>query len=120
MDLPGLLLVIAGGFVVAVIYCAWQSIRLLGIRDDVSGAAVGATATRDTLLEEKEALLRALRDLEMDRDVGKLSARDFERLNQRTRARAREVLRQLDVEIDPYRERARAMIADALRDAERR
>ena len=113
-NLSSLFGLIAGMLLLAVIYWVWQSARLLVARGDALAAgAASVTTTRDALRDEKEALLRALRDLEMDRDVGKLSPRDFERLNERTRARAREVLRLLDAEVAPYRERARAMIAEA-------
>lgn len=116
-DLSGLFAAIAGSLVLVVVYWIWQSVRLLQV-DAVVFDAQDESA-RDGLREEKEALLRALRDLEMDRDVGKLSARDFERLNQRYRARARDVLRMLDAEVAPHRERARALIAEAVSEMDR-
>lgn len=112
-DLSPLFAAIAGSLVLVVVYWVWQSARLLAA-DATDADAGDESAARDSLREEKDALLRALRDLEMDRDVGKLSARDFERLNQRYRARARDVLRSLDAEVAPHRERARALIAEAV------
>lgn len=117
-DLSGLFAAIAGSLVLVVVYWIWQSARLLRV-DAAAFDAHDESASRDALREEKDALLRALRDLEMDRDVGKLSARDFERLNQRYRARARGVLRLLDAEVAPHRERARALIAEAVSEADR-
>ena len=114
--LPILFVVLAGAFLVAVLYCVWQSVRLLLVESSAGtrGAHGSSTPLRDSLLEEKAALLRALRDLEMDRDAGKLSQGDFERLNQRYRARAREVLHRLDAQVGPHRERARQLIAEAI------
>jgi hypothetical protein len=114
-SVPILFLALAAAFLLAVVYWLWRSVRLLASGPAEPGAGSDAHArARDALLEEKEALLRALRDLEMDRDVGKLSARDFERLNRRTRARAREVLRLIDAEAAPHRDRARALMAQAV------
>lgn len=112
--LPVLFVVLAGAFLVAVVYWVWQSARLL-LTDAaaVGGGPASSSPIRDNLLEEKAALLRALRDLEMDREAGKLSQADFERLNQRYRARAREVLRLLDAQLGPHREHARQLLADA-------
>ena len=97
-----------------VIYASWRSVRALlidGAVRSVQGSA--PAAERDALLQEKESLLRAIRDAEMDRDIGKLSDRDFERLNGRLRARARDVLAALEAQIAPHRERARGLIEQA-------
>lgn len=50
----------------------------------------------ENLLFERENLLSALRDIRFDREMGKLSEEDFSELDTRYRARAVEVLKQLD------------------------
>jgi len=108
--LPLLFAAIAAALLAASIYWMWRSARSLLTMDGDAAALASANAERDALLEEKTALLRALRDLQMDRDAGKLADRDFARLDKRLRERTRKVLRALDAEIAPYRERARAML----------
>lgn len=50
----------------------------------------------ENLLFERENLLAALRDIRFDREMGKLSEEDFSTLDTRYRARAVDVLKQLD------------------------
>lgn len=50
----------------------------------------------ENLLFEREALLAALRDIRFDREMGKLTEEDFSTLDAQYRARAVEVLKQLD------------------------
>ena len=75
----------------------WQSLRLAFVHvmtDEPPTAAV--SVERSALLAEKKALLLALKDLEAERDSGKLSQEDFVELNDQYRTRARTALRQLD------------------------
>lgn len=51
---------------------------------------------RAELLSRKEQLLAALRDLEDDRDTGKMNATDYRELEARLTAQAAEVLERLD------------------------
>lgn len=61
---------------------------------------------REGLLDEKAALLRSIRDLEFERQMGKLSEEDFQRIDGKFRSRARQVLASLDDELRPYRDEA--------------
>jgi hypothetical protein len=115
--LPAFFAVIAAALLAVAVYWLWRSARGLLLADSQSAALASANAERDGLLEEKTALLRALRDLQSDRDAGKLAQRDFERLDKRLRERTRSVLRALDAEIAPYRERARALLEEGAPDA---
>lgn len=69
---------------------------------------------RRELLDERQSLLETLRDLQHDLETGKLSKADFEEIDQRTRARAKDVLRELDAQLDPYREKAEALIRESM------
>lgn len=51
---------------------------------------------RTRLLDEKDRLIQALRDLRFDFEAGKLSPEDFEREDGRLRARAARVLGELE------------------------
>jgi hypothetical protein len=55
-----------------------------------------AVAERADLEARKLVLYREIRDAEADRTAGKLTERDFERLDQELRAEAIEVLKRLD------------------------
>ncbi len=52
--------------------------------------------TLENLLFEREAALLAIRDLQMDHDMGKLGDEDFTEMDARYRAHAIEILKELD------------------------
>ena len=60
----------------------------------VTGPLTGST--RAALEREKLLVLRAIKELEFDRAMGKVSPKDFEEVAARLRARAMSVMRQLD------------------------
>lgn len=63
----------------------------------VEGAETGAVASQlAELREDKRRLLRAIKELEFDHAMGKLSDEDFREIGDRYRLRAIEVLRLLD------------------------
>jgi ribosomal protein L40E len=59
---------------------------------------------RATLEREKALVLRAIKELEFDRAMGKLSSRDFEEMSGKLRARAITLIQQLDEGGAGYRE----------------
>jgi hypothetical protein len=106
--LPIVFLSAASLMLVLALFAFWQSVRaLLGRGVDEVAAAVGGD--RAALLDEKNALLRALKDLEFERGVGKVSEDDFARLEASYRARAKSVLAALDRDLGPWREKAEAL-----------
>jgi len=58
---------------------------------------------RTVLVREKALVLRALKELEFDRSMGKLSQADFEEMAGRLRARALSLMKQLDEDGSGYR-----------------
>ena len=58
-----------------------------------------------------------LRDLKFDHDGGKISTPDFETLDAKLRGQAKEVLRLLDEDAAPFRQRAEEMITESLASA---
>ena len=106
--LPIVFLSAASVMLVLALFAFWQSVRaLFGRGVDEVAAAVGGD--RAALLDEKNALLRALKDLEFERGVGKVSEADFARLEASYRARAKAVLAGLDRDLGPWREKAEAL-----------
>jgi len=111
--LPQLLIVLAGACVLLVIYYLWQSLSWLGADADSTAGAGRGIAERTRLLERKQELLTVIRDIRFEHDLGKISDADFKRMDADYRARARAVLRELDEQLGPYREQARALIEEA-------
>ncbi|WP_438025323.1 hypothetical protein [Sorangium sp. So ce233] len=114
---PAAILVLAGGALVAVIAIFWASLRVLLGETPLSGAdayAIGAPRTEE---EQKQAVLRALKDLEFERSVGKISEEDYAELVAKYRAEAKRLLRLLDADAQPRREHVAALVARHLRRA---
>jgi hypothetical protein len=112
VPLPVLFLILAGASLVAALAALWSSLRsALG-----GGPALSLETARDlpdhaALVEEKNALLRAIKDLEYEREVGKISGADFERLDGAYRDAAKVVLSRLDRDVKPLVAEAEALIA---------
>ena len=85
--------------VIAAAYVGLTAWRTVG---PLAGAAVDSVAqvvggrTRAALEREKALVLRAIKDLEFDRAMGKVSEKDFAEMSARLRARAAGLIRQLD------------------------
>jgi hypothetical protein len=108
---PGAVLILAGGVLIMVIAAFWQSIRVLTGEAALSLEASlwhGETPGED---EKKQAVLRALKDLEYERSVGKLSEDDYRELSLRYRTEAKALLRAQDAALAPAREKAEEIIA---------
>jgi hypothetical protein len=60
--------------------------------------------TRAALVREKALVLRSIKDLEFDRAMGKISAKDFDEMAGRLRARAILLIKQLEEGESGYRE----------------
>jgi len=60
------------------------------------GGQVLGGRTRAALEREKTLVLRSIKELEFDRDMGKVSEKDFAEMSARLRARAAGLIRQLD------------------------
>jgi hypothetical protein len=115
--LPPLFIGLAGLCLMFVLYSLWQSFReLFGHARTPLAVEAAALATREQLLMEKKQLLATLKDLEFERDVGKLSQRDFDVLNARYRSQAKDVMRALDGQISEYREQAHALVEAHLKE----
>jgi hypothetical protein len=114
--LPTLFIVLGACTLVLTLYWLWQSLRHAfthGEQVRSGGALAVGTGARADLVAQKNALLMVLKDLEAERDTGKLSEADFKDLNARYRARARDVLKALDAQLAPHRDAARALLQGA-------
>lgn len=70
--------------------------------------------------EQKRSVLRALKDLEYERSVGKISDDDYRDLSARYREDAKRLIERVDESLTPARERAEKILAERVaRDKER-
>ncbi|MBM4359409.1 MAG: zinc ribbon domain-containing protein [Deltaproteobacteria bacterium] len=102
-------LVLAGGALLAAIATLWASLRALVGETALApedAFALGAPSSEE---EQKRAVLRAIKDIEFERTVGKISEEDFSVLLGRYRAEAKRLLRQIDESRAPERARAEAL-----------
>ena len=108
------------GVLLGVIALFWASLRILSGDAALSPEleALDATAHAvDALASRKKMLVRALKDLENERALGKLDDEDFEQLSHTYRGELKEVLTRIDASLEPHRPKAedaaRAYLAKA-------
>jgi len=77
-------------------FAAWRTFAPLADSDDATGPQVLGGRTRAALEREKALALRAIKDLEFDHQMGKVSDKDFQEMAVRLRGRAAGLLHQLD------------------------
>ncbi|MCE7891301.1 MAG: hypothetical protein DYH12_16650, partial [Sorangiineae bacterium PRO1] len=108
------LLVLAGGMLLFAIASLWQSVQSLGDDGELSLDEALALAAPSAEEEKKRSVLRALKDLEYERSVGKVSDEDYNALSARYRDEARRLLQELDKAETPAREKVEKLIAKRL------
>lgn len=108
------LLVLAGGMLLLAIAFIWESVQSLGDDSDLTLEEALALAAPSAEEERKRSVLRALKDLDYERGVGKVSEEDYHALSARYREEAKRLLQELDQEQTPARERAEKLVAEYL------
>lgn len=83
----------AAGFAAGALYRTLAP--LVSDRPPATDAPIGESL-RAALEREKALVLRSIKELEFDRAMGKVSAKDFDEMAGRLRARAMSIMRQLD------------------------
>lgn len=114
---PIAVLVLAGTAAASVIALFWQSLRTLIGEAPLSAADTFAAFSSGTEEEQKRAVLRGMKDLEYERNVGKISEEDFKRLILRYRTEAKSLLRQIDKRNEGDRAKAETLVLERLRAA---
>jgi hypothetical protein len=108
------LLVIAGGALAGVIALLWASVQSLTGESPLTleeAMTLGAPSAEE---EQKRAVLRALKDLDFERSVGKISDEDYAELSARYRAEAKRLMQILDEGAQPERERAEKALRERI------
>jgi len=101
---PLVLVVLASWAGAYVGYAVYRMVVPLAARDFTERVEMVGGRTRAALDREKTLVLRSLKELEFDRAMGKVSDADFREMGGRLRARARSLLKQLDVDGAAYRD----------------
>jgi hypothetical protein len=103
------ILVLAAGLLLGVIALLWSSIRILSgeavLSPELEALDMAAQGI-DGLASRKKMLLRALKDLENERAIGKIEADDYEPIASTYRAELKAVLKRIDDSLAPHRAKA--------------
>jgi hypothetical protein len=102
----------AAGAAAAALY---RTIVPLTVRDTSSFGARRSDRARAAVEREKTLVLRSIKELEFDRAMGKVSEKDFEEMGGRLRARAINLMKQLDAGGSAYREAIERELSERLR-----
>lgn len=118
MPLPVFFIILASATLLAALAALFVSLRAAFGGTSVEPLASGpGLPDRAALEDEKNSLLRALKDLEYEHEVGKIADADYERLERAYRMRAKQVLAELDRDLGPYLSQAEELIARSLGEA---
>jgi hypothetical protein len=101
----------AAGFAAAAVY---RTIVPLTVPDASHLAERRSDRARAALEREKTLVLRSIKELEFDRAMGKVSAKDFDEMAGRLRARAISLMKQLDAGGSGYREAIERELSERL------
>jgi hypothetical protein len=104
-------LVFVTGALLGAILLVWHSLRTLAgdAEVDLAFEHVGSTAPTE-LSDKKRRALRALKDLEQEHSLGKIDDRDYAALAAQYRDEAKDVIREMDDSLAPYREKAEELV----------
>jgi Ran GTPase-activating protein (RanGAP) involved in mRNA processing and transport len=109
------LLTILTGALLGAILLVWHSLRTLAGDAEVDPDLELATVHVPTdLSEKKRRALRALKDLEQEHALGKIDDADYATLDADYREQAKELIREMDDSLAPFRERAEVLVREHL------
>ena len=106
----------AAGFAAAAVY---RTIVPLTVQDASHLAERRSDRARAAIEREKTLVLRSIKELEFDRAMGKVSAKDFDEMAGRLRARAMSLMKQLDAGGSGYREAIERELSERLKNTRR-
>src|SRR5690606_27662940 len=109
-------LVAGGAALLGAIAILWNSLLALTGDAPLTLDEALSLAAPSAEEERKESVLRALKDLEYERNVGKLSDEDYRELSRRYRQDAKQLLQLVDENLAPARARALEQLEERLKD----
>jgi hypothetical protein len=111
-------LTLAAGALLLVIWLLWGSVQALAGESELSFEEAFSMGTRSAEEEQKRAVLRALKDLDYERSVGKISEEDYLEYSARYRAEAKRLIRDLDENLAEARKQVELELARRMRKLE--
>jgi hypothetical protein len=108
------LLVAAFGALTLVIAFLWASVQSLSGDSPLTFDEAMTFGQPSAEEEQKRAVLRALKDLDYERSVGKISDEDYRELSARYREEAKRLIERVDESLAPQRERAEKLLAERI------
>lgn len=113
----GAFFLVAGGVaLLGAIAILWNSLQALTGDAPLTLDEALSLAAPSAEEERKESVLRALKDLEYERSVGKLSDDDYRELSRRYRQEAKQLLQLVDENLAPARARALELLEERIKD----
>jgi len=107
-------LILAAAALLLVIWLLWSSVQALTGESELTFEEAFSLGTRSAEEEQKRAVLRALKDLEYERSVGKISDDDYHEYATRYRAEAKRLIQGLEENLAEGRRQVEAELARRL------
>jgi len=107
-------LTLAAAALLLVIWLLWSSVQALAGQSDLTFEEAFSLGARSAEEEQKRAVLRALKDLEYERSVGKISDDDYRDYAARYRADAKRLIQSLDENLAEGRQQVEQELARRL------
>jgi len=101
-------LILAGGALLLVIWLLWSSVQALTGESELTFEEAFSMGARTAEEEQKRAVLRALKDLEYERSVGKISDEDYHEYAARYRTEAKRLIQGLEEHLADGRKQVEA------------
>jgi hypothetical protein len=115
-SLGSAILVLAATALLGTIALLWTSVRTLSGDAPLPVQMEAASMHRpDAMSDKKRQALRALKDLENERALGRIDDEDYRQLSATYRQQAKDVLRELESEVAPARDEAERLARDYLK-----
>jgi len=97
-------LTLAAAALLLVIFLLWSSVQALAGESELTFEEAFSFGARSAEEEQKRAVLRALKDLEYERSVGKISEEDYHEYAARYRAEAKRLIQNLNEHLAEQRQ----------------
>src|SRR3954470_8699686 len=97
-------LTLAAAALLLVIFLLWSSVQALAGESELTFEEAFSFGSRSAEEEQKRAVLRALKDLEYERSVGKISEEDYQEYAARYRAEAKRLIQNLNEHLAEQRQ----------------
>jgi hypothetical protein len=107
-------LTLAAAALLLVIWLLWSSVQALAGESELTFEEAFSLGTRSAEEEQKRAVLRALKDLEYERSVGKIGEDDYHEYAARYRAEAKRLIQVLDENLADGRKQVEVELARRL------